>query len=373
MKKNYFAFVLLAFFSLNPLQEAYGQIDNEREELRKQVVYQEGLISKDIVHLVKGAVVYIEVNIHGRKGDYTSSGSGFFINDQGLILTNHHVIDREIQDEYGITVDRGDVDIKVYVNSGEKDEKRYKAEIISSWVEGSQRLGDDMINMIDLALLKIECDSNEYLKFIDLNQLDLSYEVWVAGFPLGSNLSLSISKGPNISFKNGIISSMRKDDSNKLVVIDHTAPIAPGNSGGPLLTPTGYCVGINTWGIGTNVYWAIQNEIALNRISEVFKADKLATIGDVRSEPPVNEFSQLDEAIIAMKEGSFDFADDLISEYIEIYPEKPDGYFYFGNLKLNLGDYIGAIEDYDKAIELYGKDNPVASAAYNNRGVIKSI
>ena len=42
-----------------------------------------------------------------------------------------------------------------------------------------------------------------------------------------------------------------------------------------------------------------------------------------------------------------------------------------GNAKRHKGDYEGAIEDYNKAIELFGKDNPDAAESYYNRGAAK--
>jgi len=65
--------------------------------------------------------------------------------------------------------------------------------------------------------------------------------------------------------------------------------------------------------------------------------------------------------------GDYKGAIDDYNKAIEINPKDADAYYNRGNAKDELNDYQGAIADYSKAIEI----NPQNVAAYNNRGVAK--
>ncbi len=137
-------------------------------------------------------------------------GSGFIIDSQGLIVTNHHVIE-------------GADDITVKMNDGNE----YSATV----------LGYDA--KTDLALLKI--DANKPLPSIAFGDSDKArVGDWViaVGNPFGFG----------DTFTAGIISARGRDIQSgpydDFIQID--APINKGNSGGPLLNLDGKVVGINT-------------------------------------------------------------------------------------------------------------------------------
>jgi hypothetical protein len=135
---------------------------------------------------------------------YIATGTGFTVSDDGLVLTNSHVVERC----EAITIhDRGSAHIK---------------EI-------------DEIN--DLALLKIEGKTSAAEFRATAPRLGMS--VYALGFPYSGILSGSV------NFTSGNMSSLSgiKNDTRYL---QFTAPVQPGNSGGPLVDNQGQVVGVVT-------------------------------------------------------------------------------------------------------------------------------
>ena len=135
-----------------------------------------------------------------------SSGTAFFINSKGYLLTNNHVVEGcELQQ----------------VKYNDKD---YEAKIIAT------------DKTLDLALMKIEAKPKNYLNFSESSPEKLQ-KVYVAGYPFGKGLS------DDLKISSGIVSSVKgyDDNSNEFQV---DAPINPGNSGGPIVDDTGELIGI---------------------------------------------------------------------------------------------------------------------------------
>ncbi|MBW3596912.1 MAG: trypsin-like peptidase domain-containing protein [Planctomycetes bacterium] len=158
----------------------------------------------------------------------TGVGTGFLVNDAGLIYTNRHVI------ESGNRSHRNSV-IVVGVPSQEDPEKLdyFPAEVVHVVEEPPAR---------DFAILKIAARP-EYGKFTPLRlagePLELGDGVATLGFPY-------IQEGePTISFTRGSVSSVRvRFDGVSFYQTD--AAVNPGNSGGPLLNDAGEVAGIIT-------------------------------------------------------------------------------------------------------------------------------
>jgi serine protease Do len=139
-------------------------------------------------------------------------GTGFIIRDDGLILTNAHVISR------------ADI-IEVQLNEG--SEKQYTAEVIGSDIR------------TDIALIKIKPEGK--LPAVNLgSSKDLEVGEWVAAFgnPYGHGHSMT----------KGIISSKGRaiQEINKIPLLQTDASINPGNSGGPLVNSKGQVIGVNS-------------------------------------------------------------------------------------------------------------------------------
>lgn len=139
----------------------------------------------------------------------TSLGTGFVIREDGLIITNYHVI---------AAAD------KVQVQFEEKG-KSFEAKVIG---------GDERT---DIALLKIEGPKFPTLKLGNSSLVQVGE--WVAAFgnPFGNGHTVT----------KGIISAKGRDYSeiNKFPLLQTDAPINPGNSGGPLVNLNGEVIAVN--------------------------------------------------------------------------------------------------------------------------------
>lgn len=139
-------------------------------------------------------------------------GTGFIIREDGLIVTNNHVVEN--------------ADI-VEVQLTENAEKIYKAEVI----------GRD--SRSDIALIKIKPDTKLTVAAMG-NSSEAQVGEWVAAFgnPYGHGHSMT----------KGIISSIGRSISeiNKFPLIQTDASINPGNSGGPLVNSKGFVIGVNS-------------------------------------------------------------------------------------------------------------------------------
>ena len=151
------------------------------------------------------------------------SGSGFLIDVEGRILTNHHVI-------------RGNAPrIEVTLLN---DETAYPAQVLAV----------DEAN--DLALIQIEPQRDvPHLTLGDSEHLRVGQKVLAIGNPFGLEGTLTT----------GVISSLGRTirDNQSLLedMIQTDAAINPGNSGGPLLDSSGNVIGVNTaiFGPGSNI------------------------------------------------------------------------------------------------------------------------
>jgi len=172
---------------------------------------------------------------HKRDFKQRSLGSGFFIDKDGYIVTNNHVIEN---------ADKIEVILK--------DEKRFEAEIV----------GRDANT--DLALIKIKPERNlSVLQFGNSDSLKVGQWVVAIGNPFG--LDNTVTAGI-VSAKGRVIGSGPYDD-----FIQTDASINPGNSGGPLLNMNGEVVGINTAIIasGQGIGFAIPVNLARGIIEQL--------------------------------------------------------------------------------------------------------
>lgn len=149
------------------------------------------------------SVMSSSVTIRTRGGDGLNrgSGSGFFVAPH-VVATNYHVVD-EITSAY----------VEVY-NSGKT-------------LPVTKILATDPAN--DLALLYVPDNGLKPLTMGSDKTLQIGDEVFAVGAPLG--LTLTASAGMLSSYANGDL-------------LQITAPISPGNSGGPLVNSNGEVVGV---------------------------------------------------------------------------------------------------------------------------------
>lgn len=171
---------------------------------------------------------------------YQSSGSGFFFTEDGDIITNAHVIDQARA-------------VSIQVPSTGK--RRYEVDIIGvsperdlAWIRLKSEERDALVSLIG----KIPT-----LPIGDSDNVHRADEIMALGYPLGQQ---------SLKSTTGVVSGREHMGGQHLIQI--SAPINPGSSGGPSIDMRGNVVGINSSGIFgggvQNVGYVIpSNEVSL--------------------------------------------------------------------------------------------------------------
>ena len=167
------------------------------------------------------------VHILATFGPRKQSGTGIIVSRTGHIVTNFHVVN-----QYGTSAGRYSVWL-----SGRGSDKRYPAKLVRSFPK------------LDLAVLKIDAGS---LKPVSLSgtreaRPEKGATVFAIGFPgttqrFGGKIEATVTSG----IISRHIDGSWTPDGPKLLILQHTAPTNPGNSGGPIVNGCGQVVGINT-------------------------------------------------------------------------------------------------------------------------------
>jgi len=201
---------------------------------------------------VRGAVVRIVAEgsfadpQEGMVYNAAGSGSGFIIDPSGLAVTNNHVV-------------TGAAFLQVYID-GEDQPRNAKVLGVSE--------------CSDLAVIDIDGADFPYLDWDD-GDLSAGTKVYAAGFPLGD---------PEYTLTEGIISKEKADGESSWAsvdsVIEHTAQILPGNSGGPLVGEDGRVIGINYSGVqDLDLQYAISRHEAERVLDQLVAGNDVTWIG----------------------------------------------------------------------------------------------
>jgi len=154
----------------------------------------------------------------GTQKQDVSSGTGFIVSPDGLILTNKHVV-ADIEAEF-----------TVLMNDGRKKPARV--------------LARDTVQ--DLAVLKIEGNNLPVVRFGDSSQVKIGQAAIAIGNALGQFRN-TVSVGVISGLERSIVAGSGGGESETLQELIQTdAAINPGNSGGPLLNIAGEVIGIDT-------------------------------------------------------------------------------------------------------------------------------
>ncbi len=185
------------------------------------------------------------VVVQDEAGNPAGQGSGFFVDSQGTLITNYHVIEKAS----GAVVKTSDG--AYYV------------------VEGV--LAEDSKH--DLAVLKVAGRNFGFLPLGDSTKLSVGDRVIAVGSPLGLESTVS----------DGIVSGLREEGDSK--VIQTTAPMSPGSSGGVLLNSRGQVIGVTAFGVvaGQNLNFAIPS----NYIRPLLAPSSVRPFHPAPSEPAV--------------------------------------------------------------------------------------
>ncbi|VDI22557.1 HtrA serine peptidase 2 [Mytilus galloprovincialis] len=199
----------------------------------------------DIVDMTQPAVVYIEVNIRNPYGHgvVKSHGSGFIVREDGLVLTNAHVISRQSV-------------VEVKLQDGRV-------------VKGQVQAVD---SVTDLATVKIDEKNLPVLKLGKSSASRPGEFVLAMGSPLTLNNSVT----------HGIISTVNRGSQElgmgvrDMEYIQTDAVITKGNSGGPLVNMKGEAIGINTLNVMAGISFAIPSDRAAEFLRKAEELEKRA-------------------------------------------------------------------------------------------------
>lgn len=180
-------------------------------------------VEKSYEELAQMASSVVLIGIHGKDGKVIGSGSGIMIGRNGYILTNNHVASGGFY--YSVKI--------------EEDDHVYTTEQVIKYH-----------SVLDLAIIRIDRQLNPLPIYKGPNKLVRGQRVVAIGSPLGLFNSVS----------DGIISGFRK--IGDVDMIQFTAPISHGSSGGAVLNMYGEVIGISTAGIdeGQNINLAMGYE-----------------------------------------------------------------------------------------------------------------
>ncbi len=182
---------------------------------------------------------------YGEQLNAAGSGSGFIISDDGIAVTNNHVV-------------TGAAFLQVYIN--DEDEPR-NARIIGAsecW---------------DLAVIDIEGDGFEALEWSS-GDITAGLPIYALGFPLGDD---------EYTVLDGVVSKSSADGESNWAsvdsVIEHSADTLPGNSGGPIVDEDGAVVAINYAGNSAGQAFAIGADLGRSVVERLQQGEDFESLG----------------------------------------------------------------------------------------------
>ncbi len=212
---------------LNTIVNSFNSLSQTQESLNSQLIELKATTSSDFSGIIDKeirGIVTIKTDV--------SQGTGFIIHEQGLIVTNAHVL------------------------SG----ARYATITTYDGKDHSSKLIGYDLNQ-DIALLDIEGSFNE-LKIGDSEKVKIGEKVIAIGNPLGLSFTAT----------EGIISARDRIGINELPYYFQTdVSLNPGNSGGPLINTKGEVIGINNFKISgaENIGFALESNYAIETINQI--------------------------------------------------------------------------------------------------------
>lgn len=198
------------------------------------------------------------VSVLGREDMYStmaSAGTGVIFSSNGYILTNCHVI-------------AGCSMCRILVTNAHGVDEAYDAKVVG--------YDED----VDLAVLKVEAEDLPAAVFGVSDDLRVGDQVYAIGNPLGVELRNTLT--------DGIISAIDRDmdvDGVQMTLLQTTAALNSGNSGGPLINEYGQVIGINTikmmsrYDTIEGLGFAIPSSLALRWVNELIE------FGELQPEP----------------------------------------------------------------------------------------
>ncbi len=275
----------------------------------------------DIFERVSPAVVVITAYTP----EEISRGSGFIVRGNGVIVTNFHVV-------AGATK----IEIKL------KDGRIFSVKNIIDY--NLQK---------DICILKIEATTLPVCRLGDSRLLHPGDKVLVIGAPLGLEYSIT----------DGLLSAKRKLERED--ILQFSAPISPGNSGGPLLNSKGEVVGVTTFiGIGgQNLNFAV----SINEVRPYIKDYPRMGIEEFSQKISKVYFLYLRGRKLCYQK-KFQEAIEVLKEATNTDPEFVEAHLLLGEIYTLLGKMGEKIEEWMKVLSI----DPDNFEAHLNLGIAYS-
>jgi len=319
---------------------------------------------EDLPDIVKRVVQSTAVVVvYDSDGEELGQGSGFFIDRDGSLITNFHVMENATQ-------------AIVYTNDG-------------NFYPISHVLAEDLDG--DLILVSVDVPQKAVVPLTLSHTIpELGESVVVIGSPQGLYQTVS----------DGIVSAVR-DIPEFGKIIQMTAPISYGSSGSPVLNMKGDVIGVASFQMieGQNLNFAIPSERITNLkieeritledwqinrfveevfiIAEQYYSDGMTYywLDDYESAIPFFQSAVISNPFFSKAYFCLGYCNSKIGKYADaieyyksaIYLEyEPDiSYYNMGIAYGELGEYEKAIESYNEALRI----NPEDAEAYNNMGI----
>lgn len=200
--------------------------------------------SDAIVRIISNNIEIDMFSPYKVKSDNEAIGTGFFINNEGYILTCAHVVDNSI---------------KLWITSPLAGKKKMEVVVHSICYDK------------DCAILKtVDYTNKDFCELGNANILNSGDTVFAIGYPLGME-RLKITKG--------VVSGIQ----DRYIQTD--APINPGNSGGPLFDQNKNVVGINTAKISSTSAENIGYAMPINEFKIIFEKMMNSSQNKIIKEP----------------------------------------------------------------------------------------
>jgi tetratricopeptide (TPR) repeat protein len=285
-----------------------------------------------LIKKVESSIVVVVT--YSKEGNMLGQGTGFFVDEEGDVITNSHVL-HEASRAVIITTDGKEYPIQ---------------KILAEDKEG------------DLIRVSVEI-SKEAARPLPVSARipEVGERVIVIGTPLGLDKTVS----------DGIVSAVR-DIPAFGKIIQLTAPISPGSSGSPVINMKGEVIGIATFFVvaGQNLNFAIPGE----RMAKLTmgKGEALSE----REEGRIKDWLASAEGLYAtglrfLWAEDYEKALPYFVETVKRNPGHAAGYFQKGYCLAKLGQYKEAIESYKQALRIIPREAGVHSnlcAAYGKVG-----
>ncbi|MBL8016612.1 MAG: trypsin-like peptidase domain-containing protein [Ignavibacteria bacterium] len=227
--------------------------------------------------------------------------SGFFVNPK-MFVTNHHVTE--------------DLDVKS-AKIEMKDDRVYRVKRIVK-----------EFKLCDLAIVEIKDECEDVIELADGVSISRNDEVFSIGNPTDEDMNVDyfhLTKGRiNKIDDDSWFYDQDENYTHEAYVIQHTAMIRPGNSGGPLLNRSGQVVGVNTFFYSDSLNYAIH----VTELITILDDNNIAYNKSV-SEKKITKNEKRRFTVAERFERVFEKQGEIIGEYSYVFVSLGALYFAF--------------------------------------------